>query len=610
MRKLAFITLLLAMSVIILAVVYTGVTTFILFDRTTPVASNPATPPSTPPPPPPPPPPSSTTTGSGTGPSGSGSGNSNGGSGQSPTTPTPQSPPPPPFLQSSTVGCPSYVISDPYCTAERYYEVQHMFNNDHFTTTIYPALKRENVLNGQLALVLTNALADNATLASISVSIDYKLPNMIRWKSITAATSIPNSKCNGIARVCGVAAFGARPPSELKITPSNFHEIVIEPSSVPGEALCEENTTIYVDYTLLVDPYRAAILANPLAERRLVLAATYRSLGTSPTSEQRCALDVTCDGRSDDLDRRSYTTFSYFDVDMINFSTLGTSCEVSTCDCYKVEVTLDVDRYNNALVGTLAVEDIIHNSSQTLDDVLPEPAPLQVYSGCFGRIPSDNTVDGLLVAVYETWPSNLLVWPSERHLNVSGFYVSNASWNRLVSFEEESCQAVSSISYEPKSVTGAFAMPFNIPEEVPVPSPVPSSSPEEEVDVPSPTHNEEPVPEPEAVVPEPSPSTVIDEEEEEDTPAPSTIEEPPECITDSDCNDNLSCTTNECILNVCVYTPVVCTTTENCLVAYCDEENAGACATRPLECNNGPPCTTGVCSPSTGECVYMPDEDC
>jgi hypothetical protein len=95
--------------------------------------------------------------------------------------------------------------------------------------------------------------------------------------------------------------------------------------------------------------------------------------------------------------------------------------------------------------------------------------------------------------------------------------------------------------------------------------------------------------------------------------APSGCEVDPSCIPcqlGSDCpDDGNPCHDKQCIAGACLYPDRAnnslctdgnpCNGTERCQGGSCQQGN-------PLNCNNGSPCATGVCTPTAG-CVYTPN---
>ncbi len=85
------------------------------------------------------------------------------------------------------------------------------------------------------------------------------------------------------------------------------------------------------------------------------------------------------------------------------------------------------------------------------------------------------------------------------------------------------------------------------------------------------------------------------------------LQEAPQCTVDSDCSDNLPCTTDACLNGVCVYTPVNCNDDNACTVDFCND--AGQCVHTPLDCDDNNPCTIDECDSVEG-CVYTWLEGC
>jgi hypothetical protein len=80
--------------------------------------------------------------------------------------------------------------------------------------------------------------------------------------------------------------------------------------------------------------------------------------------------------------------------------------------------------------------------------------------------------------------------------------------------------------------------------------------------------------------------------------------DPPECVTDADCQDTNLCTTNEhCNAGKCAVQPVGCDDGNPCTEDVCD---CGVGCRHESICNDGLSCTTDTCDPTTLACTNTP----
>jgi len=103
------------------------------------------------------------------------------------------------------------------------------------------------------------------------------------------------------------------------------------------------------------------------------------------------------------------------------------------------------------------------------------------------------------------------------------------------------------------------------------------------------------------------------------------------CITNADCDDGDSCTTDVCSSGSCSNTPINCDdgdacTTDSCSGGTCfnnpiscDDgdlcttdscDSVSGCANTPINCDDGDPCTSDSCDSGTGTCVNDPVTPC
>lgn len=75
------------------------------------------------------------------------------------------------------------------------------------------------------------------------------------------------------------------------------------------------------------------------------------------------------------------------------------------------------------------------------------------------------------------------------------------------------------------------------------------------------------------------------------------------CSEDRDCSDGDSCSTNLCVLDVCVVLPVV-----DCVLGAGGEPSLDLSCSKDAECEEGHPCTDNKCV--AGACVTLPVLDC
>ncbi len=68
-----------------------------------------------------------------------------------------------------------------------------------------------------------------------------------------------------------------------------------------------------------------------------------------------------------------------------------------------------------------------------------------------------------------------------------------------------------------------------------------------------------------------------------------------------ECDDQVPCTTDECVEGECVFAPIVCDDEDPCTTDECVE---GECVFTPIVCDDGDLCTTDECV--EGECVFTP----
>jgi hypothetical protein len=81
---------------------------------------------------------------------------------------------------------------------------------------------------------------------------------------------------------------------------------------------------------------------------------------------------------------------------------------------------------------------------------------------------------------------------------------------------------------------------------------------------------------------------------------------PPPCTVDADCADTNFCTTAEqCVMGVCVVTPVDCDDGNPCTDDVCD--CSSGCINANI-CNDGFTCTTDTCDPDTLACTNTPND--
>src|SRR3990167_5272322 len=97
----------------------------------------------------------------------------------------------------------------------------------------------------------------------------------------------------------------------------------------------------------------------------------------------------------------------------------------------------------------------------------------------------------------------------------------------------------------------------------------------------------------------------------------------PECYVDEDCQDNFTCTINQCVEGFCVYTPDndLCDDDISCTSNVCNPNSTAAnaatgCIITPLDsrCDDGFDCTEDTCEPDNSDsnddgCTYTPADD-
>mmetsp|Transcript_32860 Transcript_32860/g.80619 ORF Transcript_32860/g.80619 Transcript_32860/m.80619 type:complete len:947 (+) Transcript_32860:146-2986(+) len=77
----------------------------------------------------------------------------------------------------------------------------------------------------------------------------------------------------------------------------------------------------------------------------------------------------------------------------------------------------------------------------------------------------------------------------------------------------------------------------------------------------------------------------------------------PQCVTNSDCNDGNTCTTDTCDGGRCKNVAMLCDDGNGCTADSCSN---GKCVFSPISCNDNNPCTVDTCSASLGGCIHMP----
>ncbi|MEC8024156.1 MAG: hypothetical protein VX223_09505, partial [Myxococcota bacterium] len=119
----------------------------------------------------------------------------------------------------------------------------------------------------------------------------------------------------------------------------------------------------------------------------------------------------------------------------------------------------------------------------------------------------------------------------------------------------------------------------------------------------------------------------------------------PYCQSDAECSDGLTCTLDECLpTGICTHTSVDCVfdsgcvfsageclegfgcvsladaeCTQDCETALdCETEDScapaecisGSCSVQPVVCDDSDPCTTDLCMPTTGSCIFVASPGC
>ena len=82
-----------------------------------------------------------------------------------------------------------------------------------------------------------------------------------------------------------------------------------------------------------------------------------------------------------------------------------------------------------------------------------------------------------------------------------------------------------------------------------------------------------------------------------------------ECVYEIvECVDVLACTEDTCVESVgCVFVPEPCDDGNPCTEGVCSEDDAGLCVYTDITCDDGNPCTNDVCNPEfDGACSYEP----
>jgi hypothetical protein len=81
-----------------------------------------------------------------------------------------------------------------------------------------------------------------------------------------------------------------------------------------------------------------------------------------------------------------------------------------------------------------------------------------------------------------------------------------------------------------------------------------------------------------------------------------------ECLTAADCNDDLFCTDDACVSNVCQHTAHSCPADSDlCTTESCDETANACVSSAPRNCDDSNVCTDDSCVPATGACSNVFD---
>ena len=75
------------------------------------------------------------------------------------------------------------------------------------------------------------------------------------------------------------------------------------------------------------------------------------------------------------------------------------------------------------------------------------------------------------------------------------------------------------------------------------------------------------------------------------------------CLEQADCNDHNACTSDTCVVGVCVHLGGDCNDFNLCTIDHCDP--ASGCSHTPKNCDDGNPCTTDSCD-LFGNCQHAP----